>query len=164
MTGEILLLQVSAAALLYLIIKNRLNAYLHPLRMRLAELGAERLADHSISDRDRSRIEFQLDNAYNGRIAWALVLLFPFFAARSLVESFIGVERSEASGSDDTAIMLLATMSVFATSPIALALFMIELLVFAVLFVPLGRSLRSMAGTLERAEDTIHHKRRIAGH
>lgn len=163
MTGEMLLLQVGAAALLYLITKNRMNAYVHPLRMRLADLGAARLADEKLSDRMRSRIEFQLDNAYNGRIAWGLVILMPYAAVRSLIESFVGKEKAERGDSDYSAIMLLSTISVFATSPIAAVLFLIEMLVLGLLFVPLGAALRTMENTLERAEGTLQHRHRLAG-
>jgi len=165
MSGEMLLLQVGAAFLLYLILKNRLNAFVHPLRMRLADLGAAALEDKGLSDRSKASVEFQLDNAYNGRVAWAFVLLLPFAAVKSLIDSIIGREKSEPSRGEETAIMVLATISVFATSPIAAFLFAIEVLLVAVLFLPLGGSMRIMERILEKAEGSWqNHHHRITGH
>jgi hypothetical protein len=157
MTGEMLILQVAAAFLLYVILKNRLVALAHPLRMRLADLGRDLLAEPSLDDASRARVQFQLDHAYNGYIAWAFVVSFPVAAVRSLIDSFTGKKNEDSSSfkSDLTAITTLATLSVFATSPIAAVLFIAEMAIFAVLWIPVGSALRYSEKFLATTEHSI---------
>lgn len=161
MSGEYLIVQAAAALLLYLILKNRFIAMADPLRMRLADLGKKVLSDPNLDAQDRERIEFQLDHAYNGWIAWAFVVLLPISAVRSLWDSFSG--RTKAGPvthkSDSNAITLLATISVFASSPLAAIIFALEFILLAVLFVPVWTALRYTGDMLASTENSLHRVR-----
>jgi hypothetical protein len=124
MTMETILWAV-ALVLAYPLILWRLNGFVEPDRMRLAETGERLLQRSDLSREDRNMVEWMMGNAFNGWIAVAAVFAFPLAAVLMLLsgawrERFLSRSsaRSMEVKNEMAMIRRLFFISIFAANPL----------------------------------------------
>ncbi|MDO8422316.1 MAG: hypothetical protein Q7S99_09145 [Parvibaculum sp.] len=164
MTDFHLIIAAGVIASAYIVLCNRLTAYVHPIRMRLADQGRDLLDSGVLAGHDEELVEAALDRAYSTWGAWAHVILMPFAAVVVTFEMLLRRPDSLDQYPKDvrdriSKFGIFSTISVMANSPLAAALLILELAILAIFFVPLGRLAHAMGVAQERLQSVLwdHH-------
>ena len=161
---------ITSAALLLanMILRNRLSAFVQPLRLEMAELGESLLAEEILPAKAKSTINYDLDTAFDGWRAWFFVFAVPFAAVVIVVEMIFGKITTPAKipdhlRSDYDRFQRLAIVCRFANSPLATLILIIEAVFMFVIFLPvyrIGQVVDWILMTLDRKNSvntTGHH-------
>lgn len=145
------MIMAAAAALvgIYALLCMRISAAIQPMRIRFIERVNSMQADENTSEKLKAELSTLADNLFKTRIAWLIVLTYPFavflaFFPRKMNES----RSSQTANSAASTAMGLGIFCAVANSPIALLIFTIELALLLVLFIPLGKVSRAMLDVL----------------
>jgi hypothetical protein len=156
--SEIQLL-IAAAALIciYHFLRARIAVLLQPLRLELAETGETLIADETIPADYRDSIELILHLAYSAGAAWMLVAAYPYVSLKMLRRSQdrndplagLSAEKRRAL----SFVIRVGTISIFANSPLAAFIFMLEILLFR----PIGRTMRQAIKLIDSSKHSRWH-------
>jgi hypothetical protein len=130
------LLAIALATLGYGFILRRLAEVIHPLRLRLAELG-EKYLEMPLAPEDRTQVIFYLDNAFNPWVAVVAVASFPFV----IIFLLFRPKQNNTSIGTQKEIEYLFTISVVAANPLFSLVTALELLIAALFGVLLYKQL-----------------------
>ena len=79
-TAQTYALMVPVGLVCYAILRNRLTAFVQPLRLSAAQKGEELLADPRMTSGSKKYLNWWLDRAYSPSMIWKLCLLMPVAA------------------------------------------------------------------------------------
>jgi hypothetical protein len=151
MTGGAEILLYSAIGVAgYAVACNRLSAAVQPLRLRMAELGETLLQASDIPEEVRRKVDVLMDSVYDTSAAWIRVVILPALAVWFLWGAITGRWPEEPDipprlRDDFREFVGLAGPLPLFNSPLALALFLMQLAVLVMLFVPASYLLRGLA-------------------
>ena len=125
----------------YMLLVNRLNHFLRPFRMDLAERGGRILANPGLAEAERDFLTFALDNAFNSRLVPVAALVLPFALAISAIKG-TGPEDRRLGVSEARVVAFKALGSMAASNPLFGLIILLELVVFALVLLMIGRTTR----------------------
>jgi hypothetical protein len=156
-----LLLAATAVFAIYAFLTSRVYSLFQPMRCELADEGEALIADESIPEDIRLDVESVLDRAFSNGAAWLIVVLFPYAAVLAL---FSGPASQSALDSLPVkvrgkimAVMRKGLFCVLSNSPLAFLIFVLEVLLLACLYVPVGIGARRAIHFLSGASRNDHN-------
>jgi hypothetical protein len=133
--------------------------------MEMTEVAERLLSDGRVADREVDSIETMLKTAYSSPAAWGFAALVPVAAVAVLVDYARGRRQEPFDGlpahlkTDANRFMRLSTVSVLANSPLAALIFVVEMLVAILLFLPLGAVLCELMQVVQLGSNLRTHHR-----
>lgn len=149
MNDYMIMVAAAASVGIYALLRMRLSAAIQPMRIRFIERVNAMQVDGNTSEKLKEELNTLADNLFKTRIAWLIVLTYPvavfwaFFPGKTN-ES----QNSQTANSAASTAMGLGIFCAVANSPIALLIFIIELALLLMLFIPLGKVSRAMLDVL----------------
>ncbi|TCR01046.1 hypothetical protein EDF70_10551 [Neorhizobium sp. JUb45] len=127
----------------YLYLKARVSAFVEPARLALLERADELLSRHDLTTEHRRVVCFGVENAYSTSFAWMMAIGFlPSWIYHRLIggkAKVVPVKR--AYDNKITAFHRLVIISAMGSSPAAMLVFMLSLLIAVLTYVPYKRAL-----------------------
>jgi hypothetical protein len=158
-----LLVTAGLFAAAYLFLCNRVTAALHPLRLELARVGTRLIAAPGMPGPVKTMVGAALDHAYSSWVAWAHVFALPVAVVLTVRDALTGrkdpdFENVPADSRPELSLFCaLSTVSTLANSPLAFALFALEVLVCMVLWMPIGVLMHQTARMTVAFEEAREH-------
>jgi len=128
------LLILSAIAIAYGVVANRMMKAAQPLRLEGHDAAMEMLETACLHDDDHDALRFMVGNLFNGFLPWILVLAFPFVAMYEVFHVWRTGRPFSGCRTRDTTLRARfeettnrLAMAIFSQSPLASILFLIEL-------------------------------------
>lgn len=127
---------VSTALILgYIYIGVRLRQFVQPLRLEVAQVGEELLADPKTPDRVKRELRTIMNHSFSVRLAVLIVVLFPLLwltnwkrdSGSHPLDRLDSEDRMEAVG-----VYRKGIICIVANTPITMLLFLIEMLIFQI--------------------------------
>jgi hypothetical protein len=166
------LLSAGAIIFFYLLASNRIIAVAHPLRMAISNLADNLCEDHEIPDAVAARVDNLVDHMYSGARAWLYTVLMPAAMVLGIYRKITGLCDASLDcvpAKKRPAVQVitgLAFISTLLNSPLAALLFVIQFLIYVILFLPIGSllaELLAMSTSIENVELSIRSKH-LHGH
>lgn len=130
------LLILSASAIAYGFVANRMMKAAQPLRLSGYDAAIDMLEARCLHDDDHEALRFMVRNLFNGFLPWILVLVFPFVAVYEALHISRNGRPTPGCQTPDTTLRAKfeettnrLAVAIFAQSPIASILFLAELLI-----------------------------------
>lgn len=142
-----LLIWAGIALTVYKLVSLRLTKMFQPLRLEVAEKVEDLLNDEKIADDVRRDLDILANSMFNNFAAWLLVLTIPVGVLFSIFRpNHINIKDKRPKVETEIRfIYRQGLLCMIATSPLCLAIFLLELLFLQFLFFPVGRGTRRAA-------------------
>ena len=151
------------AILAYALLCNRLMHIAQPLHAYMADRGEKLLAEDRLPSFHAKQTRFVLDHAFNGWMPWLIVILAPIAAIL-----YLGRWNREPPLDDEdlsdryNRVQTVAVISVFAHSPMAAVLFVIELIIMILLTFQIGVVTTTVQSLISQIEKQTAFRHRSA--